>query len=172
MIRIIMLVSMCLFVSCFDDPGTGPAKRVCQTSGNYSITYDGDTYNYSVPEGAGFCRILGDSTMYHIEVNCSDSRENFEADKSRLVFWGFIKKSKIGILSSSSSSTDSTFVFGFYDSTGSCYRANKGTINFTTFPLQAGDTLKGTITGTMNSIIKYDPKSFSAQFSLTCESFN
>jgi len=157
-------------MSCFDDPGTGPAKQVFKTSGNYSITYDGDTYNYSVPEGAGYCSILGDSTMYHIEVNGSDSRENLEAEKSKLVFWGYIKESKTGIISLGQS--DSTFVFGFYDSTGSCYRGSNGTIKFTTFPLHAGDTLKGTISGTMNSIIKYDPKSFSAQFSLTCESFN
>lgn len=170
MIRIIMLVSMCLFVSCFDDSGTGPAKQVYKTSGSYSITYDGDTYNCSVPEGAGSCSILGDSTMYHIVVNGSDSKENSEADKSKLVFWGYIKESKTGILSLGQS--DSTFVFGFYDSTGACYRADDGTITFTTFPLQAGDTLKGTISGTMNSIIRYDPKPFSADFSLICERFN
>lgn len=96
MIRRITLAVVCLLVSCISENGTNPQSKVYQTSGNYSITYDGTTSNCTVPEGAGSCRIIGDSTMYDITVDISDSKENYAAKKSLLVFGEILKRLKQG----------------------------------------------------------------------------
>lgn len=68
--------------------------------------------------------------------------------------------------------SDSTFMLGYYDADGAAFNCSKGTITFTTIPSRAGDTLKGVISGTLQNVIKYDPQTFSAQFSVVCEKFN
>lgn len=167
---IIMFLITCLFFSCDDSSTTGPIKNKIQTSGTFSYSLDGDSFTVNVPEGAGQCIIFGDSTKWHISVSGSDSKENSDAEISKIVFFGFTKNNKTGSIASWFS--DSTIQFGFYDKQGNAYNSHNGTITFTKFPNKTGDSLSGTIEAVLINVNNMDTKQLIAEFNLVCESFN
>ncbi|HON09813.1 MAG: hypothetical protein GX089_08530 [Fibrobacter sp.] len=169
-INIFMLLVTCLFFGCDDSGTTGPVKNKIKTSGTFSYTLDGNSFTVNVPEGAGQCIILGDSTMWNISVSGSDSKENSEAKISMIVFFGFTKSNKT--VSIARGFSDSTVQFGFYDNQRNAYNSPSGTITFTNFPKKTGDPLSGTINATLTNVNNMKEKQFSAEFSLICESIN